>query len=656
MSSALSLNLFDDFAPALPMIGNVGGEAYAGMQLLDPKPQPTLGNVIEFPLKPAIQVEHEPRVLEDRWYQTNALEEIKRRMPIGGIRRDGKGEMLVCPTGGGKTSIASRAIGDWLDAKKRVLILVDLERLLDQMREDLAEEGIYPLIEMAEHSALADFGRNGNCVLASMWSLHQGRLEKWAKDAFDYIVIDECHCFGYEKIVAHFECAQFIGLTATPRRTDGRSLKEFFHSPYIKTLTMREGIEGWNGNTRSYEKPFLSRVEVLPVNATHIDLTGIKMVGRDFDQRELDKRIWEHTNWLASAILKATEEREHVWVYCPKIATTEAIAKAMRDLGASCAPYHSQLRDPRSVFDRFKSGDLRYLVNVNMLIKGVNVPMVDSIVRVRASLNVAQATQEIGRGTRLSPQTGKKNCLIVEFDFKTGGKKLVGVIDSILDGIDDEDEMLTPAERQARAQVRERAETLVRSGEERDVLRAIDRAQKQLSLEEEEAKRKREEERQARYQKTEVAIDFSQRYDPFAGLNKQGAGPSEAREWKPATPEQLTRLETLSKGKIKATRDAKQFCEESADKRIQELEVRAKYKLATEPQLGMMVNVLGFDAKKAGRMKKWEASAAIEARMLEMAGDIESTGLTNKTFEELKTMKPWDLAPLHKRLCGTVNA
>ena len=623
-------------------LGNLEGDTYAGRAMVETKPEP-LAPVIVLPRR-----EYQPRVLEERWYQSNALADIEARLPLDGARRGGKGECLVCPTGGGKTSIASRAIGKWLEAKKRVLILVDLERLLDQMRDDLAEEGIYPLIEKAEHSALADFGRHGNCVLASMQTLHTSRLQKWDVDSFDYIVIDECHCFGYERIINYFKRAQYLGLTATPLRADGRSLKEFFRYPYIGTLTMREAIEGYNRNTDDYEKPFLSRIEVLPIDASHIDLTGIKIVGRDFDSKELDRRIWEHTNWLATAILKATPDMP-TWIYCPKIATAEAISKALRDLGAKAAPYHSKIADPTATFRRFERGELQYLTNVNMLIKGVNVPKLSSIVRVRASLNVAQATQEIGRGTRLSPQTGKTRCLVVEFGFKSG-KRLVGVLDSILDGAD-EDENITPEERSARAQVRERAEKIVGEGQERDVLKALDRAKKQLSAEEEEKRRARDEEKQARYQKASLEIDWSKKYDPFAGLDKQGAQSNQARAVAPATSEQMAQLETLSKGIIKATRDAKQWCEESAAKRIRDLEIRVKHKYATEPQLRMMIDTLGLDPKTAQRMRKWEASSAIENRMIEMAGDIEAAG-DKRSFEELRAMKPWEIAPLHKRLCG----
>lgn len=589
------------------------------------------------------------RVLEDRWYQTNALADIAKRLPYGRNRLKQKGELLVCPTGGGKTSIASRAIKRWLKDGKRVLILVDLDRLLEQMREDLAEEGIYPLIEKAQHSALSQFGRYGNCVLASMQTLYAARLNRWDKNAFDFIVVDEAHDVRFLPITEYFASAQLLGLTATPREES----KKYFNFPFINTLTLRQAIEGWNDNTKSYEKPFLSRIAVLPIDASHIDLGNIKLVKKDFEQRELDKKIFEHVNWLASAIIEVTDGRRP-WIFCPKIPTADALAKALRDLGASYLSYHSKTENPARVYKKFLRDEVQGLTNVNMLIKGVNAPKVDCIIRVRPSLNTVQATQEIGRGTRLSPQTGKKNCLVVEFAFDTGGRRLMGALDAILDGQLDK-ERATKAELATEEKVRERAQQIVEEGTnlklEIDVIRAFDRARKQVSEAEAEARRLKAEAKFARHERVDIGINVEkEKYDPFAGLAKAGATPSAARESRPATPQQMAELERLSKGKIQV-KDARMWTEDAAVKRIEELEIRHKYKLATEPQLCLMVNTLGFDAKKAARMKWWDASTAIDNRVSEMALELEQHPECHHDYEGLKAMKVWQLANLHKSLC-----
>ncbi|BCM88754.1 putative DNA repair helicase RadD [Abditibacteriota bacterium] len=629
---ASTLNLFDE-APAVVAI-------------------PKMGNIIEFPKAP------QGRVLEDRWYQTKALDEIDARMPIGGRRRGGKGEMLVSPTGCGKTSIASRAIKRWLGAGERVLILCDLTRLLKQMNEDVQAEGIFPLIEKGSSSALTGFGSGGhkNCVLASMQSLYEGRLQKWPRDAFDKIVIDECHELKWRGIVDWFQ-VPYLGLTATPLRADNQSLKDFFHYPYIRTLTMREAIEGWDGvvhadGRKEYVNPFLCRIRLETIPAPQIDLSTIKIVRRDFDQAkdfnqaQLDATIYEHTNWLASAIATHSGDRPS-FIYCPKIQSAEAIAKALRDIGAQAMAYTSNTPDPEGVMTMFEAGELQHLVNVNMLIKGVNVPKVSAIFRVRPSINIGQATQEIGRGTRNSPQTGKKDCVVFEFDYQTGGKKLGSVLDSILDGADDPDEKPSREEFEFRQRVRDRAESIVKSKDETDVLKAFDKAKAQLSFEDAETRRKHEEERQAKYQRVEIDL-ATQKYDPFAGHDKRGAATDAGGSFNPATPLQMAMLEHLSKGVIKAYQ-IDHWTLESADHRITELETRKKEGRASELQLKTMVNDLGMDPQKVANMKSWVASKAIDTRCQEMARALEPHGLS---YEATVAKKPYQIGELYRRFCG----
>ncbi|RYX83943.1 hypothetical protein EON83_12455 [bacterium] len=634
MSSAKmqSLNLFDESPIIIPAT-------------------PKMGNIIEFPKQT------HGRVLEDRWYQTKALAEIDARLPVGAKRRGGKGEMLVSPTGCGKTSIASRAIKRWLAAGEKVLILCDLERLLKQMREDIEAEGIFSLIEKASSNALTGFGTGSdkNCVVASMQTLYEGRLQRWDKNAFDKIVIDECHELKWVNIINHFT-APYLGLTATPLRADNQSLKDFFHYSYIRTLTMREAIEGWDGvvhedGHREFVDPFLCRIRLKTIPAPQIDLSSIKIVTRDFDkqtdfnQAQLDAKIYEHTNFLATAIATHAGDRPS-FTYCPRVDSAEAIAKALRDIGAKAMAYTNRTQDPEGVMEMFIAGEIQHLVNVNMLIKGINVPKVSAIFRVRPSINIGQATQEIGRGTRNSPQTGKEDCIIFEFDYQTGGKKLGSVLDSILDGADDPDEKPSKEEFDFRKRKRELAEKLVRSNQEDDVVSAYKKAEQQLLFEDAEKRRKQQEERQAKYQRVDIDLT-TQDYDPFAGLDKRGAATDAGSGSKPAMPSQMALLEQLSKGDIKAWQ-IDHWSLEAADRKITELEQRAKYKLASEPQRKLMVD-LGIDPKKAARLKSWEATAAINERKAEMARALEPHGLS---FEATIGKTVWEVKNLYKRFFG----
>ena len=582
------------------------------------------------------------RVLEERWYQTKALSEIDDLSPLGGKRISGKGYILVAPTGTGKTSIASRAIKKWLDRGDNVLVLVNLDRLLEQMLDDLRAEDIEPLVEKAEHHALTKFSGRGQCVLASCQSLHPKRLAKWPVDSFQHVVADEAHEFHWAKPAAWFADAILWGLTATPFPPQGKSLKKFFHYPYIKTLTLAEAIEGWNDITKIYDKPFLARIKIQPIDAQHIDLSAVKIVGKDFDARELDRQIWMHTNEIASDILRYSEDRP-TFSYCPRVQTAEAIAAAMRDMGASAAAYTSNTPDPKATMKAFERGELQHLVSVNMLIKGVNVRKVSCIARVRASLNVGQATQEIGRGTRPCPESGKEDCLILEFNFKTGKKhQLASVIDAILSGDFDPEEKQTMEQQKQQGRVRERMDSLIKSGQELDVLRAAKEARQQLSDEDTKAKLARDDARRAKYQQAKTNVR-QKAYDPCVGLTKTAnTSRDSSAPFEPATAEQLASLADLSGGAIKGFH----LSSEAAETRIAQLYSDKQAGRVSERQKGMMINTLGFDPRKVQNMPKWVASKAIETRRLEMIHELSQGGYQANVLSEAPI---WELARMHNR-------
>ena len=68
-------------------------------------------------------------------------------------------------------------------------------------------------------------------VVGSLQTLHVARLERWPAAHFKTIIIDEAHrgmAPTYRRVLEHFDQAKVLGITATPDRTDQRSLGEIF--------------------------------------------------------------------------------------------------------------------------------------------------------------------------------------------------------------------------------------------------------------------------------------------------------------------------------------------------------------------------------------------------------------------------------------------
>jgi superfamily II DNA or RNA helicase len=82
-------------------------------------------------------------------------------------------------------------------------------------------------------------------VVGSIQTLHAARLQKWPRAHFKTIIIDECHrsaATTYRRVLEHFEAAKVLGITATPDRTDQRSLGEIFEEIAFE-IGLPESIE-----------------------------------------------------------------------------------------------------------------------------------------------------------------------------------------------------------------------------------------------------------------------------------------------------------------------------------------------------------------------------------------------------------------------------
>ncbi len=81
------------------------------------------------------------------------------------------------------------------------------------------------------------------------------------------------------------------------------------------------------------------------------------------------------------------------------------------ECGFVCGETPSAQRD--HTLKRFKSGDLKYLCNVNVLTTGFDAPQIDCVALLRPTMSPGLYYQMVGRGFRLHPT--KQNCLVLDY-------------------------------------------------------------------------------------------------------------------------------------------------------------------------------------------------------------------------------------------------
>lgn len=353
--------------------------------------------------------------LQMRPYQQAAREAIHAEWNDGRRRT-----LLVLPTGTGKTIVFAAVTEDQVRSGSRVLVLAHRGELLEQAADKIKwSTGLASAVEKAEQTCLDSWCR---VVVGSVQSLQRpARLEQFPADYFGTIIIDEAHhaiTDGYQRVLEHFPEANVLGVTATPDRGDMRNLGEVFDSlayEYKLTQAIREG----------YLCPILA--QTIPL---HLDISQVALSGGDFAVGGLGTALDPYLEQIATEMQTACAGRKTV-VFLPLIKTSQKFRDILNSKGFRAAEVNGQSEDRAEILSDFSNGKYNVLCNSMLLTEGWDCPSVDCIVVLRPTKVRSLYSQMVGRGTRLSPETGKKDLLLLDFLWLTERHELCRPADII---------------------------------------------------------------------------------------------------------------------------------------------------------------------------------------------------------------------------------
>lgn len=353
--------------------------------------------------------------LQMRPYQQAAREAIHAEWNDGRRRT-----LLVLPTGTGKTIVFAAVTEDQVRSGSRVLVLAHRGELLEQAADKIKRStGLASAVEKAEQTCLDSWCR---VVVGSVQSLQRpARLEQFPADYFGTIIIDEAHhaiTDGYQRVLEHFPEANVLGVTATPDRGDMRNLGEVFDSlayEYKLTQAIREG----------YLCPILA--QTIPL---HLDISQVALSGGDFAVGGLGTALDPYLEQIATEMQTACAGRKTV-VFLPLIKTSQKFRDILNSKGFRAAEVNGQSEDRAEILSDFSNGKYNVLCNSMLLTEGWDCPSVDCIVVLRPTKVRSLYSQMVGRGTRLSPETGKKDLLLLDFLWLTERHELCRPADII---------------------------------------------------------------------------------------------------------------------------------------------------------------------------------------------------------------------------------
>lgn len=362
--------------------------------------------------------------MELRPYQQAAVDAVYEH-----LRGKETNPCIVLPTGTGKSVVIAKIVRDAVtNWNGRVLILAHVKELLEQNAAKIRL--LCPDIPVGIFSAgLKSRDTRENVIVAGIQSVHDKACEL---GAFDLVLIDEAHLIApdgdgmYRTFLNDMKIVnpnvRLIGLTATPYRLKGglicqpdNLLNEVCYEAGLKEMILQ-----------GYLAPLTSKA-----GRAAAKLDDLHIRGGEFINDEIAAAM-DTEELVASAcreIAELTRDRKSVLVFTTSVEHCRHVAEKLAAYsGMECGIVTGSTSqgERAELIARFKGEQvpddffsfkkpLKFLANVNVLTTGFDAPNTDCVVLLRPTNSAGLLVQMAGRGTRLSPETGKTDCLLLDY-------------------------------------------------------------------------------------------------------------------------------------------------------------------------------------------------------------------------------------------------
>ena len=322
--------------------------------------------------------------------------------------------------------IAKDSVEKW---NGRVLILAHVKELLEQNADKIRK--LCPELKIGIYSAgLRSRDTTEQVIVAGIQSVYNKACEL---DAFDLVVVDEAHAISsegdgmYRTFLADMKVinphVRVIGLTATPFRLKGGLIckPENILNEICYEAGLKEMIQ------QGYLSPLISRAGRAEANLANLHIRGGEFISDEV------AAAMDNDALVTSAcreIVELTRDRKSVLIFTASVDHCKHVAEKIQAFsGKECAIVTGDTppAERAEIIARFKGEfipadlfgtpkpPLKFLANVNVLTTGFDAPNTDCVVMLRPTNSPGLLIQCAGRGTRLSPETGKSSCLFLDY-------------------------------------------------------------------------------------------------------------------------------------------------------------------------------------------------------------------------------------------------
>ncbi|RGD62247.1 restriction endonuclease subunit R [Kitasatospora xanthocidica] len=371
---------------------------------------------------PALQ---DPDRFQLRPYQERAVDNLMDEL-VNGARS----ALIVLATGLGKTFVAAEfhRRARVLRPRARTLVLAHRNELVYQLERAFwpllpasAATGVWNGYERPDRDALDDLDVVFACVDSVATAVKSGR----GLPEFGLVVVDECHHLGttaYDAVLGELSAADggafLLGMTATPWRPDGKSLRTWFDYPVVDVDMVRGLRDGHLANV-DY-RMFTDNIDWDALAA------GLAETAPALTPRGINRTVfideWDDAVVDRLADAWAEQKNPRGIVFCGTIDHAERMAGRINALGFTSAEVIASRTAQGKAVDAatrnrilwdFSDGRTGILCAVDVLNEGVDVPDVNIVVFQRVTHSRRIFVQQLGRGLRLAP--GKEKVVVLDF-------------------------------------------------------------------------------------------------------------------------------------------------------------------------------------------------------------------------------------------------
>ncbi len=355
--------------------------------------------------KQRVQVEKEqsfmPKILKPNSMQRDFIASLE------AIRSKGKHRaLLISATGTGKTYASAFAMRE--EDQKKVLFIVHREQIAKQAlrsyKRVFGNTRTFGLLSGNEKNIHADYIFSTMQTMSKEYVMHQFDPEQ-----FDTIIIDEVHRAGapsYQKIMNYFRPSFWLGMTASPDRTDGYDIYGLFDHNIAGEIRLQQALE----------EDLLCPFHYFGITDLEIDGQIVEDDSK-FNLLVSDQRV--------DYILKQANfygysgKRVKGLIFCSRKEECKELSEQFNKRGFKTVVLSGDDTQAyrEQCIEKLVSDDvndyLDYIFTVDIFNEGVDIPEINQVILLRPTQSPIVFIQQLGRGLRKAEN--KEYVVILDF-------------------------------------------------------------------------------------------------------------------------------------------------------------------------------------------------------------------------------------------------